>query len=329
MGMFYLALSTSNEIQLGKWTFHEISLDDKALFSRYIAETEYPANLWSSNFPYLWAESQSYQRTILWRIIDGMLVPFAHSNKDTLYLFCLPFGKGNPSHVTLVLNKCMNFCHDWNGHDLTRTTVRMINDAQREFLERSPEFTNKYRLATLQGIERHYSVPKLVELRGKDFSNIRNRVNKFRLDNPGAQICTYDDSKYDELIALSQRWKKAAGQKHGRVFDGVYYKELVKNAKALDQTTLVIKLDGRIVGMISGGELPTGQSWGSVTKFDPGHPGLSETLVVEYARALHRQNPGIELMNVGSDLGTGGLREYKLKFRPVLNYKRYHIYLRS
>lgn len=320
--------SSIQEIMIGEWAFHEIKLEDMELFHRYIRQTQYPASLWSSNFPYIWAESQSKQRKIVWRIIDGMLAPFTLSYKNSLYLFCLPFGKGTPEQVGHVLDTCMDYCFAWNGHDKDKTMLRMINDAQRDYLEQIPGFREKYRLSTLQGIERHYSVPDVAELHGKKFANIRNRVNKFRSDNPDAKITEYRDSDYDELIELAEHWKNTAGIKHDRVFDGVYYKEILKNSIALTQITLVIRVGSKAVGMISGGELPTGQAWGSITKFEDKIPGLSETLIVEYIKEMHHRNPAIELMNVGSDLGAGGLREYKLKFRPVLNYKRYQVYLK-
>jgi hypothetical protein len=59
-----------------------------------------------------------------------------------------------------------------------------------------------------------------------------------------------------------------------------------------------------------------------------GIPGLSETLIIEFAKKLNEINSLIRLINVGSDIGAGGLREYKLKFRPVLNLKRYEIYFK-
>jgi hypothetical protein len=205
----------------------------------------------------------------------------------------------------------------------------MINESQLAFLKKSPEFDKYFRLVTLLGIERHYDIKKLVSLKGKDFNNLRNRINKFHKENPDAVISEYDTNDYDKLIELGKHWSSMSGQKYKFIFDKVYFTEIIKNCNELKQIILNIKIDDKIIGMISGSELPTGQAWGSITKFEDGIPGLSETLIVEIAKEINRRNPSAEFLNVGSDLGPGGLRNYKLKFRPVLNYKRYQVYLRK
>jgi hypothetical protein len=328
LGLHFLIDRSPNIIELGKWKFHKIEITDLALFSKYIKATQYPANLWSSNFAYLWAISQSSIRKVLWKIVDNMLVTFVHSDKDTLYICCLPFGKANPEKVTRVLKKCTQYCYNWNKQDKSRTMIKMINSDQLDFLRRCPEFDKTFRLVNWKGIERHNDIKKLVALEGSEFSDIRNRINKFHRDNPNAVISEFSNDDYNELIELGDRWKNTSGKKYKNIFDTVYFKEITRHYKELKQTILVIKNDEKIIDMISGSELPTGDAWGSVVKFVEGIPGLSETLIIEFAKKLNEINSLIRLINVGSDIGAGGLREYKLKFRPVLNLKRYEIYFK-
>lgn len=315
-------------VRLGTWDFHVIQLEDKDIYAEYVKKTRYPSNLWSSNFAYLWANSQSGRRMILWKIIDGLLVTFAYSYKKTLYLFCLPFGDSTPEKLIDVLLTALNYCLEWNHFNKDNTVVRMINDNQLAFLEKDERFQKLFKKTTWTGIERHYDLKLVSELKGKDYENIRNRVNKFYRENPDAKVFPYQKSDYNELLKLEERWRTTFGKKYSNIFDGVYYKELLKYHDELEQTTLVMRKENRVIGMISGGILPTGQTWGSVVKFENNIPGLSETLTVEYCRLLHKMFPDAKLINVGSDLGSGGLRDYKLKFRPVLNLKRYQLYLR-
>jgi len=314
---------------LGDWVFNEIKIEDMALYSNFIEQSDCPVNLWSCSFAYIWAMSQSRLRKMLWKIIDGMLVTFVYSYKESLYLFCLPFGSGSPEKIALVLYKCLSFCNEWNKQDSSKTLVKMINDSQLEFLRKTPKFDESFRLVNLLGIERHFDIVKLVNLEGKDFSNIRNRVSKFSRDNPHAVISEYTENDYDKLIELGNHWSSESGQKYPQIFDKIYFREIVKNYYELGQIILTIRIGDKIIGMISGCELPTGQCWGSVVKFESGIPGLSETLMVEFSKELYRRNPAVKFLNVGSDLGPGGLRNFKLKFRPVLNFKRYQVYLRN
>lgn len=316
-------------VQVGKWTFNEISMDDMEMYSYYIKRTDYPVNLWSSSFAYIWALSRSKLRRVLWKFFDDMLVTFVHSYKDSLYLLCLPMGTGSPEKVTRVLYYCMDYCYAYNKHDKSRTLVKMINESQLKFLEECPKFDRYFRLVTLQGIERHFNIKKLVSLAGKDFANIRNRINKFYRENPDVRICRYSDNDFEEIMELGRHWSSIAGKKYANIFDTVYFKEIIKNCEKFNNIVLTFKKRNRIIGMVSGAILPTGEAWGSLIKYEPGITGLSETLIIEFAKEINRIDNRVDIINVGSDLGPGGLREYKLKFRPVRNLKRYQVYIKE
>lgn len=320
--------NSSKTIKLGEWDFNIIQLEDIEIYNEFIRKTRCPANLWSSNFAYMWALSQSRKKTLLWKIIHGLLVTFAISYKNTLYIFCVPYGDAEPEKLIDVLFYALNYCDNWNGGDRKKSVVKMVNEEQLAFLSNSPRFNEYFTKRTWVGIERHFDIDKVCALKGREFENVRNRVNKFYRENPDAKIHLYREDDFDELIELGNQWKITFGKKYEDIYDGVYYKELIKNSKALNQTTIVMKKNDRIIGMASGGILPTKQAWGSVIKYDSNYTGLSETMVVEFAKLIRSMSPESKYLNVGSDLGPGGLRNYKLKFRPELNFKRYRIHLK-
>lgn len=317
-----------NNIQLGSWTFNEIKIEDMSMYSEYIKTTKYPANLWSSNFAYLWAAGQSNMRKVLWKVIDDMLVTFAYSINNTLYLMCLPFGGGTPEEVVNVLMKCLRFCCEVNNNDTSKAAVRTVNSMQLEFLRESPVFEKYFKVIPLVGIEKHFSVKNLVSLEGKRFTNLRQKINRFRKLYPNAIIRKYTPNDYNEVMLLGEHWADTSGKKYARIFDNVYFREIIKHCNELNHLVFVVELEGKIIGMVSGGELPTGQSWGCLSKFIREFEGLSEFLIVEFAREIYKTNSGIEYMNTGSDLGSSGLRFFKDKFRPVLNLKRYGLKLK-
>lgn len=319
---------SSNKIQLGSWTFNEIKIEDMNIYSEYIKTTKYPANLWSSNFAYLWASGQSNMRKVLWKIIDDVLVTFAYTRYNTLYLMCLPFGRGNPEEIENVLLKCLKFCCEWNNNDISKSVVRVVNSMQLEFLRKSSEFGKHFKAIPLMGIEKHFSIQNLIFLEGKQFRHLRQKINKFRKLYRNANIRKYTSNDYNEVIRLGKHWADTSGKKYSRLFDKVYFREIIKHYNELNHLVLVVEIEGKIIGMVSGGELPTGQSWGCLSKFMNEFEGLSEFLMVEFAHEIYKTNPNIEYMNTGSDLGPGGLRFFKDKFRPILNLKRYGLKLR-
>lgn len=268
------------------------------------------------------------KNTLLWKIIDDMLVTFALSYKNILYLFCLPFGDAGHEKLIDVLLISLNYCRQWNGGDRNSSVIKMINDDQLAFLCKSPRFGEHFTKRTWVGIERHLDIDKVSALKGKEFDNVRNRLNKFYRENPDAKIYPYREKDFDKIIELGRQWEETSGKKYKNIYDGVYFKELIKNSAALNQNTIVMRKNNKIIGMASGGILPTKQAWGSLIKYESDYTGLSETLIVEFARLIKAISPKCKYLNIGSDLGPGGLRNYKLKFRPVLNFKRYRIYLK-
>lgn len=317
----------SGKISLGPWSFNVIQLSDIDIYSDYIKKTEYPANLWSSNFAFLWAVSQSKARKVLWKIVDGMLVTFSYLKSGELYLICLPFGKGNPDKVISVLYKCLNYCKSLNNNS-SSSVVKVINQLQLDFLKKSTEFDKYFKVINLVGLEKHFSIEKLISLSGKDFETIRRKINKFKRLYPNAVIREYKAVDYDKVMKLGDYWSNTSGQKYSYIFDNTYFHEIIKHYQELNHLVLVVEIDDEIIGMVSGGELPNRQSWWCLSKFMNDYDGLSELLIVELARKINEINPKIELMNAAEDLGPGGLRFFKERFRPVLDLKRYLIKLR-
>lgn len=318
----------SGRINLGYWSFNVIHLSDIDLYSEYIKKTEYPANLWSANFAFLWSVSQSKTKKILWRIVDEMLVSFTYLKSDELYITCLPYGKGNADKVVDVVYKCLKYCYEYNNHVESSTVVKVINSLQLDFLKQSEKFDKLLKVGGWVGMEKHFSIPKLLSLPGKDFEYIRRKINKFHKSCPNAIVRNYNPKDFEEVMELGEYWNKTSGEKYSAIFDRVYFREIIKHYKELNHVVLVVEMDGKIIGLSTGGDLPNGQSWWCISKFMNDYDGLSELLIIEMAKAINKINPNIEIMNAAEDLGPGGLRFFKERFRPVLDLRRYLLKLK-
>lgn len=308
----------------------KITLKDKNLYEKYIANTEYDANVWSGNFSYLWAHNYSKALTIYKTIINDFLITFILTNRGRLFLPCLPFGKGNPDEVLSLLIEIGKICSSWNKESnySHKSLVNPINSPQLAFLKQGKLFNKHFSIKKLSGIERHYSIPKMISLIGKDFSKIRNKINKFNKTYPHCIVRKYKDEDYNEIMNLGKLWEDKSGKKYHRIIDGFYFAPIIKYSKELNHIILIIELNKKIIGMTTAEILPTGNAWGCITKFDNKYIGLSEKLTVEIAREIYRQNPYVKTINVGSDLGSEGLAFYKERFRPVLNYERFALFYR-
>ncbi|MFC0274963.1 phosphatidylglycerol lysyltransferase domain-containing protein [Metabacillus herbersteinensis] len=292
------------------WKFKKLCIDDMNIYTNYISKSSIP-NEWSTTFPNLWASS-SYQ-TILWTIVENMLVTFRFSkSKVKISLKCVPFGEGDPDHVVNILYKCMSFCYKWNDQSHSHTKVDILNEAQFIFLKNSPLFDKYFtfsyhRTKGINVLERHYSIEKLISLSGKDFAYVREAINSLYRRFPDITIRYYTTNDYDKLIHLYNHWLKTAKEKYFYISDKIEYRQILKYHTRLNQIILVAEIDGLIVGMIAGGELPNGQSWVSLRKTMNNGRGLTQALVVKLAEEIHNLNPNIELLNDGSDDGQEGI----------------------
>lgn len=316
-------------MKLAQHGFQRIRLKDKALFDEYLKMCDYPANLWSSNFAYLWADSQGDKRRVYWKIIDGMLVPLVYLRGKGLHLSCLPFGRGGPDDLLAVVVKSLKFCNRWNRQNKAgKATVRALNASQLAYLRSAAHYRKYVESWKIKGVERHFDIALLLALKGKDFANIRNILNRFRRNNPEVTIRRCHPGDLGQILKVGRNWKETAGKKYDVVFDDVYFREIVTYQAELDHIVLVAESRGRIGGVVTGGVLPTGEAWGCLIKKLDQIDGLNEWMVIEFIKEINRINPQAKLLNVGSDLGTPGLSAYKQKFRPALNLERYRLRLR-
>jgi hypothetical protein len=311
---------------VNEWSFKPLKLKDKSLYDKYIANSEFPIDIWSSNFAYLWAHTRVPRKLVILRSrVDGMLVTWILTTRGRLYLPCLPVGPGDAEHVISVLLRCQALCAEWNqiSNYSDKPFLAKLSSNQLHYFQQNDTFNKKFSAKLLTGLERHLSVTSLTNLSGKKFSTIRYKVNKFTRDNPSAILRNYHTDDFDKVVSLGRQWKETSGTKHRRILDSFYFKATIKNHQALGLENLVIEVENKIIGVTTGGILPNGQAWGYLTKFDRSFDGISEFMVVSMAKKINQLDPNIELINVGTDFGNKQLAMAKEKFRPVNTYQRY------
>ncbi|WP_342600006.1 phosphatidylglycerol lysyltransferase domain-containing protein [Psychrobacillus sp. FSL H8-0483] len=319
----------SREIILGDWKFNQIDIRDKETYTKFIKDTQYPTDLWSSNFDYLWGVSNPKSVLVLWKVINEMLVTFKLSKNQTLQLAFPPFGRGSSDKIAEGLLQCMHYCQQWNERNGGKTRVRAATKQQLDFLKTSHLFDQNFRYMKLRGVDKHIGINKVLDLSGREFKEVRENRNRFLRDYPDVVIRRAKTEDYEALLNLKQAWNQTLGNKYSRIWDDRFFQQIIKNHQKLEHIILVVETGKQIIGMVTGGVLPHGQAWSAFLKRREGYNGLSELLNVEFAREIHKVNPNVELINLGIESGVKvGSRGFKDKFRPVLNSERYQLYLK-
>ena len=156
--------------------------------------------------------------------------------------------------------------------------------------------------------------PKIVfGLEGKEFKDVRKRINRIAAQNP----VFFPLEKNDLPVAeeLLSKWRSTQGKKNRFLFDWGYTRAAIHSVEvfnARDMSAWGLELDKKLVGFSMAGPINRNTACFFVAKTSIGITGVSEYLRWRTFGMLRDYN----LVNDASDLGIAGLRQHKLKFRP-------------
>lgn len=313
-------------------TIHDLNvlrLEDQAIYLDHAHQSSCPVTSWWTHFPYYWGYSLTGRRKSLWAIVDGLFVPFIFSGKYLAILF-MPFGKGTPAAYLEVLRKSLNLCAQVNRSQQHYTYVKWVTEDQVQFLRQTPGFDHLFYPQEIpQGPEFHYSVQALLTLEGKEFARLRLKKNRLEKNYPDIVFREYIPADYQQMILLNEKWLADAQNRYTGIFDSAYYPAFLKHHDQFGHITLVAEKNGTIIGMVSGAVTPNGQSYCFLRKALREYVGLSETLVIRLAQAIHAQDQNVEFLNDGGAGGKHGMTVFKSQLRPRVVMNRYRLFMNS
>ncbi|OGG43817.1 MAG: hypothetical protein A3F84_20190 [Candidatus Handelsmanbacteria bacterium RIFCSPLOWO2_12_FULL_64_10] len=160
-----------------------------------------------------------------------------------------------------------------------------------------------------------YDPSAIAHAEGHAFRDLRKRVRRFERAYP----CVFrrmTPSDRDGCESLLRLWRRTQGRKRSFLLDWGYTRaalRLVGEVSEEDLSGWVVEAGGEVRAFALAGEMSEELANFFVAKSDPAVRGLSEFLrwrVCGEMRRFHR-------VNDAGDLDLPGLRQHKLKFRPV------------
>jgi hypothetical protein len=150
---------------------------------------------------------------------------------------------------------------------------------------------------------------------GRPFRDLRKRVSRFRRSHMPEfrELAPSDGRACEQLL---RHWRRRQGRKHGFLLDWGYTRAAVERYGPWSREGLqgwCVELDGRVAAFGMAGRMQEEVASFFIAKADPDVWGLSEYLRWEIYRCLSK----FQLVNDAGDLGLPGLRQHKMKFRPV------------
>jgi hypothetical protein len=175
-----------------------------------------------------------------------------------------------------------------------------------------------------------YLVKDLVEMPGKKFKDIRNKISKFQREYPEFNNLELsvsnkvEESKIDSFQTVFKVWAE-----HKHVSREDYEQEqiaidrLLKNSRHLSLIIMDVTLNKKVQAFSVYEILAPNYAICHFEKYAPNHPHYGPYLVKQTIGVLDKL--GIEKLNWEQDLGLPGLKRLKEYYRPVEMLKKYRI----
>lgn len=283
--------------------FRKLSIADKAVFENHLDGKHLG---WEYNFFTVFVWDMKGNRYIGEE--DGILIVYdTHNDRCT---FLPPYLK-NPTDFGRAVDIIEKACPCPEGF----VRIRGLDSDQADILA-----ARGYTVTTSEDDSDYlYLSDDLKYLAGKKLHAKRNFVNRFKALYPSHEFCEYQDSDFDELLTLFDRWQAASPHE---TFDGerTAIERSLKYRTELKLKIGVMKIDGAICGYTISSVNPDGSFQTGFEKADTNYQGIYQA-INQYA-ALEFFPDGVTV-NRQEDMGLEGLRRAKQSYRPFAMVDKY------
>lgn len=184
-----------------------------------------------------------------------------------------------------------------------------------------------------------YDADDLISLKGNNYANKRNEINKFKKTYPDFRTEVFTVEEHGEAVLalvnhwISTRMKYMPNENMDGFLDGIYAeriatKRMIKHYNELNLIGLVIFIDDQLVGFTVGEKINTSTASVIIEKTDFEVLGCAQFIFREFAKML-QESYQIELINVGDDMGFENLKRVKMSYHPKKLIPKYTIYQRQ
>ncbi|MBI2950716.1 DUF2156 domain-containing protein [bacterium] len=260
---------------------------------------------WCYYAPFLLSYSLPPDRPLLWTVCSESLCLLVRRRardreRTDLLIPPLPCSEG-------ALTACLDLAQRQNPDRRLRVLWADAEDAERL---RAAGFE-----VTFKEEEYIYDPSAIADAEGPAFRDLRKRVRRFEREHPHTfrRMAPSDRGGCESLLRL---WRRTQGRKRSFLLDWGYTRAalgLVGELSEEDLSGWVVEAGGEVRAFALAGEMSGELASFFVAKSDPAVRGLSEFLRWRVCGEMRR----FRRVNDAGDLGLPGLRQHKLKFRPV------------
>jgi hypothetical protein len=235
-----------------------------------------------------------------------------------------PFGNVQSSHITKLFMYMNTFTTQFSITHIGEKKFDSIQDKVKNIGKKlnAKVGTSKVEIPIL-------SAKKIFALEGKEFVNLRRKINKFKKNNIIMIQSMASDNKHDAYYILD-KWKEKDIERKGKdmLLSINQYKNLIEyyadslQGKGSDFFSFIVYVDDNPEGLVFCHKTNSDVFTSSITMGNVGIEGLNEYLY--YQLSEFALEYGWDLFNPGEALNKGQ-EVFKKKFKPVKFINQYSI----
>ncbi len=290
-----------------------LSVEDRDLYEAYfklsktkLADSCFNSRIaWDEGYNYRWFEAGN----CFCSLSDGGVFTDPH-----MYL---PIGDLTTENLTEIL-KIAEPIFSAEGWELK---FLFVDEVYREVFDAVPgyDFTWSYDDNFSDYL---YDAQKLRDLKGRDYRQKRNHVNKFLRAYSGYSYRTLSAKDRAQCVSLTRTWcmDKEVDCRDITKSDLPAIRKVFDNFDQLAVKGGVVEIDGEITAFAIGSQIC--KDYG-VIHFEKAHPDFEGLYTVINQWVLEEEFPDIKYVNREEDMGIEGIRNAKESYLPIKKLKKF------
>jgi uncharacterized protein len=296
-------------VEIGKYGYKPLELADKQIFSQKFSEiqpdiSEYNFTnlyMWREYYQYVWKQKKNGDIILLALFDPTKIIAFPIIGTDITWWI------DELDHLKVAFNQPIEI------HRISESLSKKVQEI----------YPNLKTLEDRDNWDYLYKRSDLVDLPGKDYANIRRKLNKFMREYQ-IEVEPITKENANLCLQLQEEWCNLRACEDTPSLDNEdkAIRDILLHIDQLDFIGFIVKYDERVIGYSIGEKLNDSTVIIHVEKGDTEYYGLYQALNHIFAEKFASE---FEYINREQDLGVPGLRRSKESYHPMKFIKKFII----
>lgn len=282
--------------------FKPVTLEDKAVYQRYLLDENERGCEYSFANLYLWGRQRI-------AILQDHIVLFSQYNRRSVY----PYPLGSEAKK-VVIDAIIADSKD-RGIPCRITGLNTVSMQTLEEL-----YPGMFRFhCDRDAFDYVYAIDDLADLAGRKYQRKRNHYKRFQDAFPDYTVAPLNEENLPQVRHMINNWYETRLQANP---DGDYHMEQIalikalRNYNELDMEGLVLLNGNEVLAVTLGSQISNNTFDVHFEKARSDVNGAYTTINYEFARYIRDKYPQIQFLNREEDMGLEGLRQAKQRYYP-------------